>query len=218
MTWEQTLKHFEANIQGQFATALDQLGDDIAAAPKKFEPVVRAVLDSLNRTRANLARLAKGLGRPPRSRAEAAATARYAEMKNFYESILVGFKATIGEDASIDYSALELGFIPAGVVLVVAFGAATVASLAFTVAGIAWAYVCYRYVIALEQESALQNRELDARVEAMRSGKVLQDGTLPAPPQPPEVPKGSSVGWLIGLAAVTGAAVVILPRIAKAWG
>lgn len=222
MNWEQTLKSFEANIQSQFAAALQQLGEQVAEAPERFEALVRAVLASLNRTRANLTRLRAGLANPPRNQAEAAAVVRFAEMKSFYESILTGFRATIGEDAEIDYSPLEMGFIPAGVVLVIAIGGATLASLAFTVAGVCWAFVCYQYVVALEQESAVQNRELDARVEAMRSGKVLQSSTLPAPeparPTKADEGKGSGVGWLLGLAVATGAAVFALPRLSKAWG
>jgi hypothetical protein len=68
--------------------------------------------------------------------------------------------------------------------------------------------------VNLREQTALAERELDARVAASRDGRVLQPSTLPPPPPPPGA-GGSNLGlWVLGgLAVVTGA--VVLPTLLK---
>jgi hypothetical protein len=89
-----------------------------------------------------------------------------------------------------------------------------VGGLALTAVGIAWAVSAYEYAVNLREQTALAERELDARVAASRDGRVLQPSTLPPPPPPPGA-AGSNMGlWVLGgLAVVTGA--VVLPTLLK---
>ncbi|MCB9743934.1 MAG: hypothetical protein H6740_15145, partial [Alphaproteobacteria bacterium] len=59
------------------------------------------------------------------------------------------------------------------------------------------------YATNLREQTALAEKELAARVEASREGRLLQPSTLPAPPEP----KGpSAMGVLLTLGVVGGGA------------
>jgi len=85
-----------------------------------------------------------------------------------------------------------------------------VGGVAVTAVGVAWALGAYQYAVNLREQTALAERELDARIAASREGRSLQPSTLPAPQ-----PQGRDLGlWLFGgLALVTGA--VVLPTLLK---
>ena len=89
-----------------------------------------------------------------------------------------------------------------------------VGGLALTAVGIAWAVSAYEYAVNLREQTALAERELDARVAASRDGRVLQTSTLPPPPPPPGASASNMGLWVLGgLAVVTGA--VVLPTLLK---
>jgi hypothetical protein len=89
-----------------------------------------------------------------------------------------------------------------------------IGGLALGAAAIAWAVSAYEYAVNLREQTALAERELDARVAASRDGRVLQPSTLPPPPPPPGGAASNMGLWVLGgLAVVTGA--VVLPTLLK---
>jgi hypothetical protein len=68
------------------------------------------------------------------------------------------------------------------------------------VAAIAWAIAAYQYAVHLREQTALVERELQARVEASEQGRTLQPSTLPEQ-------ANAKLGWLMlgGLALAAGA-------------
>lgn len=75
-----------------------------------------------------------------------------------------------------------------------------VAGIAVGVAAIAWAIAAYQYAVHLREQTALVERELQARVEASEQGRTLQPSTLPKQ-------SNAKLGWLMlgGLALAAGA-------------
>ena len=84
-----------------------------------------------------------------------------------------------------------------------------VGGLAITAVGLAWAFAAYEYAANLKDQTALAERELDARVDASNAGRVLPPSTLPpAPPSPVEGAR--SVGlWLFGGLVLAAGALVV---------
>ena len=83
--------------------------------------------------------------------------------------------------------------------------------------GVAWALAAYEYAVNLREQTALAERELDARVTASREGRALQPTTLPAQPSPIDTATSTarSVGTLVvgGLVVVAGA--ILLPTLLR---
>jgi hypothetical protein len=88
-----------------------------------------------------------------------------------------------------------------------------IGGLAVGAVGVAWAVAAYQYAVNLREQTALAERELDARVEASREGRPLQASTLPPPPNPTDDAKGMGLWLLGGLAVVAGA--LTLPALLK---
>ena len=68
-----------------------------------------------------------------------------------------------------------------------------------TIAGLCFAVVAKDIAITLRDWLAFLNNELEARKEAMRTGKTLQGSTAPESPT-----GGDGSMWLVGLAALVG--------------
>ena len=73
-----------------------------------------------------------------------------------------------------------------------------VGTLAVGSAGIAWAIAAQDYVEQLGKETALQAKELEARITASKEGRALQTTTLPTPPPEEE----SKKTWMYALGAL----------------
>ena len=182
--------------------------------PSDVKRKVAGTLSALKATGRHLSKAQALLPSQPKTKAEAELVVRYAEMKGLYDAILSG----IGINA-VQLEAeqeIEAGFIPASVVLVIG-------TLGLTAAGVAWAVANFEYATALRDQAAFLTKELEARQEAMRSGKELPAATGYAnestnkDKKPKDEDKGGW-GWLwavLGLGGLVGAA-VYGPKLLKA--
>lgn len=110
-----------------------------------------------------------------RIRARGGSGARYQALEKRYNALAAGFYAearAVGQP--------EVGVAPVVIV---------VGAIAVTVVGVAWAIAATSCAENLREQTAIAERELDARVEASREGRTLQPTTLPTPPTP-AVPGG----------------------------
>lgn len=206
MTWEELKTAFTQNVESAYQKARTWLDQALTHLPDDVRRKVAATLSALKTTGRHLRRAQGLLPSRPKDKVEAALVVRYAEMKGLYDAILdgIGIHAIqLDEEAEI-----EAGAIPAGVVL-------TIGALGLTAAGVAWAIANYEYAVALRDQAAFLTRELEAREEAMRSGKALPassgyaDGSNGKPKKPGDDDKGGA-GWLwalLGIGTLAGAAV-----------
>ena len=218
MTWEELKGSFSANVEGAYNKAYTWLNQALLNMPDDVKKRVAVTLSALKATGRHLQRAQALLPSRPKTKAEAELVVRYAEMKGLYDAILSG----IGINA-VQLEAepeIEAGFIPASVVLVIG-------ALGLTAAGVAWAIANYEYATALRDQAAFLTKELEARQEAMRSGKDLPAATgYPSgsgengankDKKPKDEDKGGW-GWLwavLGLGGLVGAA-VYGPKLLKA--
>ena len=214
MTWEELKTSFSTNIEIVYGRAASWLDQALARTPEDVKKRVAGTLSALKATGRHLQRAQALLPSRPQTKAEAELVVRYAEMKGLYDAILSG----IGINA-VQLEAeqeIEAGFIPASVVLVIG-------TLGLTAAGVAWAVANFEYATALRDQAAFLTKELEARQEAMRSGKELPAATGYAnestnkDKKPKDEDKGGW-GWLwavLGLGGLVGAA-VYGPKLLKA--
>jgi hypothetical protein len=210
MTWDQLKTDFLSRIQGLYERTFGRLQSAIAATPEAFRQRVTSYLDLLAQIRANLERILARLPNPPQSQADAVLIAKYAELKAMYDALVAGVASNAVAVKT------EIGVAPA-VVLVVGI-------IGFTVAGVAWAVASYEYAVSLRDQTDFMVKELDARVEAMRSGAQLPATTALPPSAPaattaaPPTPGGMGAGWAWvfgGLAVAGAAAVYVVPKLGK---
>ena len=210
MTWEELKTSFSTNIETVYGRAATWLEQAMTHMPDDVKKRVAGTLGALKATGRHLQRAQALLPSRPKTKAEAELVVRYAEMKGLYDAILSG----IGLNA-VQLEAepeIEAGFIPASVVLVIG-------ALGLTAAGVAWAIANYEYATALRDQAAFLTKELEARQEAMRSGKDLPAATgYPSgsgengankDKKPKDEDKGGW-GWLwavLGIGGLVGAAV-----------
>ena len=207
MTWDELKTSFSTNIETVYGRAATWLEQAMTNMPDDVKKRVAVTLSALKATGRHLQRAQALLPSRPKTKAEAELVVRYAEMKSLYDAILSG----IGINA-VQLEAeqeIEAGFIPASVVLVIG-------ALGLTAAGVAWAIANYEYATALRDQAAFLTKELEARQEAMRSGKDLPAATgYPSgsgenkDKKPKDEDKGGW-GWLwavLGIGGLVGAAV-----------
>ena len=165
---------------------------------------VKAFLEALAASRASLDRMARKLPASPADEVERALVARHRALERRYLELAAGFYS----DARPASAGTEVGVAP--VVLVVG-------GLAVGVVGIAWAIAAYAYADNLREQTALAERELDARIEAGRQGRMLQPTTLPPQPNPVDAAKSAAkgVGLLLVGGLVVTAGAVLLPALLK---
>ncbi len=206
MNWEELKASFSTNIETVYGRAATWLEQAMTHMPDDVKKRVAGTLGALKATGRHLQRAQALLPSRPKTKADAELVVRYAEMKGLYDAILSG----IGVNAvELDGEAqIEAGFIPASVVL-------TIGALGLTAAGVAWAVANYEYATALRDQAAFLTKELEARQEAMRSGKPLPEGsgyannTEDKDKKPKDEDKGGW-GWLwavLGIGGLVGAAV-----------
>ncbi len=196
--WSSSWKALSAQATAAYASAarLDPTG-----TLAKVQAFVQALIDS----RAALDRIAAKLPNPPVTPADHAAVAQYQAMERRYHDLAAGFygdatPAPGGATAPVP----STGAAPAVLII---------GGLAVGAVGVAWAVAAYQYAVNLREQTALAERELDARVEASREGRPLQASTLPPPPNPTDDAKGMGLWLLGGLAVVAGA--LTLPALLK---
>jgi hypothetical protein len=182
MTWDQLKTDFLSRIQGLYERTFGRLQSAIAATPEAFRQRVTAYLDLLAQIRANLERILARLPNPPQSQADAVLIAKYAELKAMYDALVAGIASNAVAVKT------EIGVAPA-VVLVIGI-------IGLTVSGVAWAVASYEYAVSLRDQTDFMVKELDARVEAMRSGAQLPATTALPPSAPAAVPaRPRPAGW-----------------------
>ena len=145
----------------------------------------------------------------PRTKAQAEMVVRYANLKTMYDAILEGIGLNAVELAA--EPEIEAGFIPPAVVL-------TIGALGLTAAGVAWAIANYEHAAALRDQAAFLVKELDARTEAMRTGKDLPEASTGTntDKKPDDKDDKSSSGWLWALLGLGAAgALVFGPKLLK---
>lgn len=210
MTWEQFKAAFTADIGVAYDKTLGQLAAAIEASPKAFEARVQAFFEVLAQIKANLLHLQARLPNPPKDATDAQFITRYAEMKALYDAILQGLRYT----GAVNAASLEIG----NPIVIAVLG------VGLTVAAVAWAISAYQYAVGLRDQTSFMAKELDARVEAMRTDKKLPEATAtppsaPANPQNPhKKPEDSGKGgwlWLVAGLGLAAGAVFVLPKLGK---
>ena len=204
MTFEELKTSYLSNVESAYTKAATWLDQALLHMPSDVKRKVAGTLSALKATGRHLSRAQALLPSQPKTKAEAELVVRYAEMKGLYDAILSG----IGINA-VQLEAeqeIEAGFIPASVVLVIG-------ALGLTAAGVAWAIANYEYAVALRDQSSFLTKELEARKEAMQSGKDLPAATGYATENKDKKPKDEDKGgwgWLwavLGIGGLVGAAV-----------
>ena len=165
----------------------------VQANPAAYVDKVTGFLAALTTSRETLDRIQAKLPNPPVTDADRAAWASYQALDKRYHDLAAGFYTdTRPADPST-------GAAPAvGVVIIVG-------AVAVGLVGVCWAIAAYEYAVNLQDQTALAERELDARIAASEQGRTLQPSTLPPPPNPEATAKG--IGWLLvgGLVLTAGA-------------
>jgi len=146
---------------------------------EKYTAVVKSFITGLDEAKASIERM-KGLAAQLPADEREEVEQKIDALETRHEELSAGFYVHVTE-------APEMGVAPV-----------LVGTLAVSAAAIAWAYVGIEYVDYLKQQCRLEEKELDARVQASKDGRTLQDNTLPKPPE------GGGVGGYIaaGLGAL----------------
>ena len=169
---------------------------------------VQAFVSALADSRAALDRMAARIPNPPATAEDQAAYARLLDLERRYRDLAAGLYADAKPAGTAPPAVPEVCIAP--VVLVVG-------GLAVGAVGVAWALAAYEYAVNLREQTALAERELDARVTASREGRALQPTTLPAQPSPIDTATSTArrVGTLVvgGLVVVAGA--ILLPTLLR---
>ena len=203
-TWDELKADFTGRVATLYASTWQRLSTAITTAPDTFRARMADYLAMLAQIRANLAIIAARLPNPPRTQAEALQITTYAEYKSMYDALVAGISANAVPVRT------EIGIAPAVVV--------TVGLVGLTAAGVAWAVATWEYAASLRDQTGFLVKELDARVESMRSGAPLPATTAvpAAAPTAPREPSSAGWGWLVGGLALAGAAAVfVVPKLGK---
>lgn len=194
MSWAEIRTNWSSGWKELEKKAVETWRFAIEASPQDFAPKVQATIDELRQARVHLDRIKAMLPREIRSDDDQKAVANFSRLAVRWHELAAGVYADAeGEPA--------VGALPLLIVAGIGLG----------IAGIAWAVAAWEYCKNLREQTALADRELSARVEASREGRVLQDSTLPKP----DPPSSEKVGWFVlgGLGLLTAALVV--PQLMK---
>ena len=184
--WESTATGWKYLYDQASAAYADLVRED----PEKAAQQVQAYLAELAEARKNLDAIKARLPNPPQTPEDEALIQQYQQMEARYHELAAGFYTD-----TAPASQTQMGIVP---ILIIA-------GLAVGVGAASWSFAAYEYAVNLREQTALANKELDARVEASKEGRTLQASTVPAPPDP--VQGAKSVGMLLmgGLALAAGA-------------
>lgn len=196
-SWADVRSAWSAGWKALAAQAASAYGTAAQVDPTGTLAKVQAFLSALTDSRATLDRIGTKLPNPPVTEADRAAVADYHAMERRWHDLAAGFYAdTTPAPAPGVAPSPAVGVAPAVLV---------VGGLAVGAVGVSWAIAAYQYAVNLREQTALAERELDARVEASRDGRPLQTSTLPPPPSPAADSRGVGLWLLGGLAVVAGA-------------
>ncbi len=95
-------------------------------------------------------------------------------------------------------------------------GGVVVAGVLISVAGVAWAVAAYQYAVNLREHTSLLEKELEARVEASRSGRELPASSIPQQSNP--LDEARSMGMILLGGLTLAAAAVVAPILLKKVG
>ena len=186
--WSDGWRALSARAAATYAAA-------VRADPTGTTARINGFTTALTGARASLDRIRLRVPAPPLTEADRQLAARYQDLERRWHDLAAGFFA----DATPVPSPPTLGVAPMLVV----------GGLAITAVGLAWAFAAYEYAANLKDQTALAERELDARVAAAQAGQILPPSTLPAP-LPTPADGFRSVGlWLLGGLAVAAGALVV---------
>jgi len=198
-SWDDVKAAWSAGWKALSDQAVAAYGAAIQANPSAYVDKVTGFLGALTTSRETLDRVRAKLPNPPVTDADRAAWAKYEALDKRYHELAAGFYA----DARPADPAT--GIAPAVVVVV--------GVVAVGLVGTAWAVAAYEYAVNLQDQTALAERELDARVVASQEGRTLQPSTLPPPPNPEGAAKG--IGWLLVGGLVLTAGAIAIPAFLK---
>ncbi|MFH1464554.1 MAG: hypothetical protein ABIO70_09210 [Pseudomonadota bacterium] len=169
----------------------------IKADPMRYVDQIKDFMSALTDSRANLDRMKARLPNPPRTEADRKILAVYQALEKRYHELAAGFYS---DARPADQP--STGAIPVVVIVV--------AGVALGVAACAWAVAAHEYATNLREQTALADKELEARVEASKQGRTLQPTTLPEPASEQAKKKAKGVGVLLvgGLLLAAGALAV----------
>ena len=175
--------------------ALNAYKSAIEADPTQFLAKVEGFITALKDSKANLNRFRARLPAQPTTEAERKLLAVHQALELRYHDLAAGFYA----DAQ-----------PAGQPSTGAAPVIIVAGIALGVAAVAWAVAAYEYAVNLREQTALADRELEARVQASQQGRTLQPTTLPEPASEQAKKDAKGIGVLLvgGLVLAAGAVAV----------
>lgn len=195
MTWAEVKAAWDRGWTALHARALQLYGAAIRADPTGYAAKVTGFMRELEQSRANLDRIRARLPNPPATDADRQAVANYEAMERRYHDLAAGFYSDVKPvSEGVGVAPLVVGGLVVGV------------------AAIAWAVAAYEYAVNLREQTALQVKELDARVEASKEGRALPPTTLPPPPAPPSAPgTGAGLGWVLVGGLVLAAGALALP-------
>lgn len=189
--WDAVASAASAAWTSAYESAIATYEDLVKSDPKGSADQVVRFMAELEETRGLLDRMASQLPKPPVTPEDHALHKRYAAYEARYHEIAAGF-----------YRDVEANQAPqVGVVPVLA-----VAGLAIGLGAATWSFAGYEYAVNLREETALASRELDARIQASKEGRTIQESTLPEPASS----ASNMTTMMMGGAAVLGGLVLIM--------
>jgi hypothetical protein len=197
-SWKDALADWGEGWQSWLSDAMRRMGDAVERNPEAHRDATTRSLRNLQDARADLDAIKANLKHLEGTAEHGPAVANFNRLAVRWWDLATGI---YGHSDRAEQSP-HLGFLPVVVLVVGAIG--------LTVAGVVAAVAGLQYTTNLREQTSLQRGELDARIEASKEGRTLQDSTLPKPP-----PKAGDVGWWLmgGLALVTAA--IVVPQLVK---
>ena len=192
MSWSQIKSAWSSGWSALQTESMRLYEAAIRADPTGYLGRVQAFVQELGQARGSLNRIKDKLPNPPQTAEDRALHAKYRAMEARYHDLAAGLYADAKPaQTEVGAAPIVVGVVVGGVVI--------------GVAGIAWSIAAYEYAVNLREQTALAERELDARVEASREGRTLQPSTVP-----PQTSGGGNLGWLLigGLTLAAGAVAV----------
>ena len=209
-TWADIRAGWSASWKALAAQATATWQAAVQANPGAFLPQATAFTEALAQSRASLDRLAAALPQPPVTEADRQAVLQHQALERRYHELAAGFYA---DAVPAPAGASPLPVLPStGAAPVLILG-----GLAVGAVGVAWAIAATQYAVNLREQTALAERELDARIAAGNQGRTLQPSTLPPQADPVDAAAGAAKGlgllFVGGLVVATGA--FILPALLR---
>jgi hypothetical protein len=197
MTWQEIKDAWSSGWNDLEQRGIAAYRTAIEANPMAFADHVVAFMNELALSRAYLDAMRSKLGDP---RATDADRTAYLAFEQRWHDLAAGLYADAQVAPTIGVAPIVVGLVVGGVVL--------------TLAAIAWAVVAYQYAVNLREQTALADRDLQARVEASKDGRTLPATTLPPPPADP-IASAKNLGLLLMGALTLAAGVAIVPSLMR---